>query len=294
MPEAPSTAILSIGYDLPQLFEGPPLHTFSDALDRDDLEGATAAIAAGLRGGAHALVVYPDWLAEPTLRRLETIRAVLATDRLALHRCALPPLAGGVLCNLASALAGQLTPAGQLVAALGDLERELIVVSWLSSVTGLKHPAPSLLQHVGSLSPRSSYAVMLQPEHAVLRRGRAQRDLPLQNARRPMELVVAAREGEDTSWLTDTLTSALGRLPLRFVPPTRHAAQWWGTSGVAEAVAYRTDLTQLASELAAAHRLRLCGWCSQAIAATPCPFCRGADQPPGSAPTGEHQPPAAR
>lgn len=279
MSEAPSTAILSIGYDLPKLIaDAPPVHTFCEALDRGDLEGATEAIAAGLRRSGHAVVIYPQWLAEPTLRRLETIRAVLATDRLALHACSLPPLAGGILCNLASALTAQLTPSGQLVAALGDLERELVVVAWLSSVSGLKQPAPSVLQHLGSLSPRSSYVVMLQPERAVLRSGRAQRDLPLHKADRPMELVVAAREGEDPSWLTETLSSLLGRLPIRSVAASRHAAQWWGTSRVVEAVAYPSDLPQLAHELAREQRLRLCGWCSEAIASTPCPFCRNAEQ----------------
>lgn len=291
---ASSTAILSVGYDLPQLVDGAPaVGTFPEALDRDDLEEATETIAAALRSSGHALVVYPEWLAEPTLRRLETIRAVLATDRLALHCCALPPLAGGVLCNLASALGTQLARPGQLVAALDDLEHELVVISWLSSVTGLKRPAPSLLQHVGSLSPRSSYVVVLQPQHAVLRSGRARQDLPLQKARRPMELVVAARPGDDTSWLTETVSSALGRLPIRSVTVPRHAAQWWGTARMAETVAYPTDLPELARELADGHRLRLCGWCSEAIASTPCPFCRGAEQPLVAGAAGDSQAPAA-
>lgn len=294
MLEAPSIAILSVGYDLQRLVEGAaPVQTFAEALERDDLERATEAIAGALRRSGHALVVYPEWLAEPTLRRLETIRAVLATDRLALRCCALPPLAGGVLCNLASALTAQLTRPGQLVAALDDLERELVVVSWCNSVTGLRRPAPSLLQHVGSLSPRSSYAVVLQPEHAVLRSGRASRDLPLRRATRPTELVVSAREGDDTTWLTDMLTVALGPLPIRCVRASRHAAKWWGTSRVAEAVAYPTDLTQLAGELAEGRRLRLCGWCSEAIASTPCPFCRTAGQPPEAAAALERHAPAA-
>lgn len=292
MPEDPSTAILSVGYDLEQLIEGaPPVQVFGEALDREDLKPATEAIAAALRRSHHALVVYPAWLAEPTLRRLETIRAVLATDRLALHCCALPPLAGGVLCNLASALTARLMRCGQLVAALADLERELIVVSWLSSVTGLKQPAPSVLQHLGSLWPRSSYVVVLQPEHAVLRSGRAQRDLPLRKPSRPTELVVAAPAGEDSSWLGDTLSSALGPLPIRRMAATRHAAQWWGTSHAAEAVAYPTDLPQLARELAEGQRLRLCGWCSEAIASSPCPFCRGREQPLEPAAAGDRRAP---
>lgn len=293
MPEAPSTAILSVGYDLGRLVDGaPPVETFPEALQRDDLERAAEAVAGALRRSGHALVVYPEWLAEPTLRRLETIRAVLATDRMALRRCALPPLAGGILCNLAAALTAQLTRPGQLVAALDDLERELVVVSWLNSVTGLKTPAPSLLQHVGSLSPRSSYVVVVQPEHAVVRSGRAPQDLPLRAPPRAMELVVSAREGDDTTWLTDMLAAPLGRLPIRRVSATRYAATWWGTPRVAEAVAYPVDLTRLAGELAEGQRLRLCGWCSEAIASSPCPFCRGAERPPQDAPAPDFHAPA--
>lgn len=282
MHEVPSTAVLSVGYDLAALVAGAaPVQPFPEALERDDLARATEAIAAALERSGHAVVVYPEWLAEPTRRRLETIRAVLATDRLALRGCALPPLAGGILCNLASALTVQLTP-GQLVAALDDLERELVVVAWLNSVTGLKRPAPSLLQHVGSLSPRSSFVVVLAPAQAVVRSGRAPQDLPLRKPTRAMELVVSAREGDDTTWLTDTLTAALGTLPIRCAAPTRHAALWWGTSRVAEVVAYPSDLTQLAGQLADRHRLRLCRWCSEAIASTPCPFCRGAEPQEGA------------
>jgi hypothetical protein len=284
--EVPSIAVLSVGYDLPELLAGAPaVHVFPEALTRDDLDSATETIDAALRRSGHALVVYPEWLREPTLRRLETIRAALATDRLALHGSALPPLAGGVLCNLASALTAQLTRPGQLVAALGDLERELIVVSWLGTVTGLKQPSPSVWQHVGSLSPRSSYRVVLQPEPAVQRVGRTGDDLPLQTAQRPLELVVAAREGADASWLDDAVNAGLGDLKTRTVPATRHGPDWWGTARLAEAVAYPTGLPELARDLAIRHRLRLCGWCSQPIASTPCPFCRGTEQP-ADAPAG--------
>lgn len=295
MTEAPPTAVVSVGYDVPQLLEGAPaVPTFLEALDRDDLDSATETIGAALQRSGHALVVYPAWLGEPTLRRLETVRAALATDRLALHGSALPPLAGGVLCHLASALAAQFTRPGQLVAALGDLERDLVVVAWLGSVTGLREPAPSVLQHLGSLSPRSSYGVVLQPEPAVQRIGRRGQDLPLHKAQQPMELVMAAHEGGDTSWLTDTVNPALGGLQARAAAATRHGAAWWGTSRLVEAVAYPTALAELARELAGRHRLRLCRWCSEAIASTPCPFCRGAEEPGEATAAGDRHATAAR
>lgn len=285
MSDAPCTAVLSVGYDLPQMLESaPPVITYPEALERDDLDGATKTIDAALQRSGHALVVYPKWLEEPTLRRLETIRAVLATGRLALYGSALPPLAGGVLCNLASALTAQITRPGQLVAALGALERKLVVVSWLGSVTGLKQPEPSLRQHLGSLLPRSSYGVVLQPEHSILRLDRPGQELALRRAQRPMELVIAAREGCEMSWLTDSVNAVLGRQQTRAVAATHHGPEWWGTSRLVEAVAYPTALAELTRELAIGQRLHLCRWCSEAIVSAPCPFCRGADEVAEAAP----------
>lgn len=275
----PSTAVLSVGYDLACLLErAPAVRTFPDALDRDDLDAATEAIGAALARSGHALVIYPEWLEEPTLRRLETIRAALSTDRLALHGSALPPLAGGVLCNLASALGEHLIQPGQLAAAMGALQRTLVVAAWLGSLSGLKQPSPSLLQHVVSLWPTSSYGVVLQPEHAIVRTDRPGQDLAIEVAERRMELVLAPREGGDTSWLTGGLNDALGGIAARTVAATRNGPEWWGTSRLVEAVAFPTDLAALAGELASATPMRRCGWCSEAIASAPCPFCRAAEQ----------------
>jgi hypothetical protein len=280
MVNAPCTAVLSVGYDLPHLLDGgAPVSVFPEALAREDLGGATEAIDAGLHHSGYALAVYPTWLGETTPRRLETIRAALGTAHLALHGSALPPLAGAVLANLASALAVHLTQPGQLVAALGDLERALVVVSWLGRLTGLKEPAPSVLLHLASLSPRSTFAVVLQPEHAIVRADRTGESLPLERAQRPMELVVAPQEGADPAWLAASASAAIGTRRTDTIAPTSHGASWWGTARLVEAVAYPTDLGELAQELASRHRLRLCRWCSEAIASTPCPFCRGVEEP---------------
>ena len=272
---APSTAVLSVGYDLPHLLDdAAPVTVFAEALTREDLGGATEAIDAGLHHSGHALVVYPTWIDDATPRRLETIRSALGTARLALYGSTLPPLAGAVLANMASALAQHMTEPGQLVAALPALERELVVVSWLGTLTGLKEPAPSVLMHVTSWSPRSSFAVVLSPEPAIVRADGAGRSLPLERADGPAELVVSAQAGADPAWLIEQATSALGQLPTETVAPTTHGASWWGTSRLVEAVAYPTDVRELAEDLANDHRLRLCGWCSAWIAASSCPFCR--------------------
>jgi hypothetical protein len=274
------SAVLSVGYDLADLLEGaPPVSVFPEALSRDDLDGAAEAIDAGLHHSGYALVVYPAWLGDATLRRLETIRAALGSGRLALHGSALPPLAGGVLANLAAALAAHLTSPGQLVAALADLERELVVVSWLGSLTRLKEPVPSVLLHMASWSPRSAFGVVLAPEPAIVRADRAGASLPLERADGPMRLVLSAQPGADPAWLSAAVAAALGAVPTDLVAATTHGCEWWGTSRLVESVAYPTDLADLAEQLAARHRLRLCGWCSEAIGTPSCPFCRGVDQP---------------
>lgn len=281
MVKAPSTAVISVGYDLPDLLDGaPPVSVFPEALTREDLGAATEAIDSGLHHSGHALVIYPTWLGEATARRLETIRAALGTARVALYSSTLPPLAGAVLSNLAAALGAHLSRPGQLVAALEDLERELVVVSWLGSLTGLKQPAPSLLAHLASWSPRSAFAVVLAPEEAILRADKSGQSLPLQRAQRPIGLVVAPQEASDPQWLAEAMAAALGDLPTEISAPTTHGCSWWGTSRLAEAVAYPTDLAALAEQLADRHRLRLCGWCGEAIASLPCPFCRSAGEVP--------------
>jgi hypothetical protein len=77
----------------------------------------------------------------------------LNTGRLVSYGTKLPPLAGSALVSLASAVSPYIKAPGVLVAALPELERELLILAWLSSVTGLDYPSPSFAQHVASLSP---------------------------------------------------------------------------------------------------------------------------------------------
>ena len=67
-------------------------------------------------------------------------RALLDTARVAIHVTPLPPLAATALASLASSLARGCHPPGLLASALPGLEEQLHFVTWLASVTGLKHP----------------------------------------------------------------------------------------------------------------------------------------------------------
>jgi len=287
--------VVSIGYDPGQLAAGGANEavTFPRAPSREDLEPMLEGLRGALARSEHALVIYPAWLAEPALRRLQTIHAVLGAERIAVHRSALPPLAGGVLCELAGALGERLGSTGELVGALPALERRLIVAAWAGTVTRLRDPAPSILQHLLSLWPGTAFGVVHQPERRVHRLSKRQPSFPIARVPEPMRLVVAPREGANLDWVTTTLNPALGDLELRRVDPTHHGPRWWGTSALVEAVAHPTDLDALAASLTGERPLRACGWCGEPVAAWPCPVCGHRQGAGPSAGTPPQRPPSS-
>ena len=108
---------------------------------------------------------------------------MLDTARVAIHVTSLPPLAATALASLASSLGPRLPSAGLLASALPGLSEQLHLITWLGSVTGLKHPAPSLGQHVSSLTPGSAFGISSFPEPAVHKIQQGQASVPLPQAR---------------------------------------------------------------------------------------------------------------
>ena len=125
------------------------------------------ALSSGITAGGSVIAIVPEWFAPDGLQRLEMARALLDTDRVVIHVTPLPPLAATALASLASSLGPRLPSAGLLGSALPGLEEQLHAITWLGSVTGLKHPAPSLGQHVTSLTPNSAFGVSSYPQPAV-------------------------------------------------------------------------------------------------------------------------------
>jgi hypothetical protein len=250
------------------------------------------ALASGLESGGRVVVIMPQWLEDEAVMRLDMARSMLDTERVAVHRTALPPLAATVLASLASACGPSLPSAGLLASLLEDLEAELHVFAWLGSVAGLSNPSPSIGQHVSSFVPGSAYGVSSWPEPAVHRLKPGQPSVPLPEITRPSRLVVASHGG-DAGWLTDTVNSALGGLPVVHVEPTPRGPKWWGTSKLVEGVVYPIDCAELAADLMAEVEPWACRWCNELIARSPCPFCghrgrpgrrrgrEGAQPPPG-------------
>lgn len=230
------------------------------------------ALASGIKAGGAVIAIVPEWFAREALRRLEMARTLLDTARVAIHVTPLPPLAATALASLASSLGPRLPSAGLLASALPGLSEQLHQITWLGSVTGLKHPAPSLGQHVSSLTPGSAFGVSSHPQPAVHKIQTGQPSVPLPRIGRPSRLVVAPRNG-DESWITGPVNAQLGNLPILRVDATPGGPDYWGTGKLVEAVVCPADPDRLAQELLQSVDAWACRWCGELIARSPCPLC---------------------
>ena len=267
-------SIVAIGFRSEAFVPGAaPVESFVSQPGRDDVQMLVDSVRASVESGGHVLAIYPAWDPEPALRRLETVGAVLDTASLALYPTSLPPLAGAVLASLASSAAAHVSSAGLLHAGLPALEKELVICAWLGSVAGLSRPSPSLAQHILSAAPMTSFGVSLQPREGIRRLTKVDRSMEVPSTHRPMCLVVAAREAAGASWIDEVIAPGLGSPPVKVVEPTPNGPRWWGTSRLAEAVAYPIDIPVVARRMVKHLRPALCDWCRRPIAAQICPFC---------------------
>lgn len=274
------TTVVGLGVRADSLVAGQgPIESYLDPFERDDGEFLVEQLEVLLEGDRHVVAIHPHWFASAARLRLEMADSLLGRPRLALYETSLPPLAGGVLTSLASALPAQLASPGLVHAALPELEAQLHRFAWLGSVGGLAEPSPRLIQHAASWWPWTSFAVSSWPEPAVRRLTKTDQGVPLPDMPGAHGLVFSAYEA-DPGWVTTSLAPAL-RLEPAEVAPTPYGPTWWGTDRLVEAVAYPSDVAQLAARLAARQQARPCHWCRELIAAQPCPFCGATDHHTG-------------
>lgn len=274
-------ALVALGLRADPLLPGQTTpYSLIEPLERGDSGELIARLDAVLGEFGHVIVVNPTWFAPAARLRVEMAELILDRPRLAIHDTALPPLAAGVLASLAAAVAPELPSPGALVAALPQLERELLWFAWLRSVSGLDEPQPRLTQHASSYLPWTRFVVSSHPEPGVQRvpRGGARPAVPQLG---PGYGLVYAPWSDDEGWVDDVLARALG-LDARLLEPSPHAPVWWGTEQVVEAVVHPLDMAALGARLRAGLELRTCGWCDELVASAPCPFCGFAPRPQGS------------
>jgi hypothetical protein len=262
---------ISFGFEPYAFFDGHNrVSTFSARPDRNDLPDLIDVITRGQDDG-HVLAVYPAWQREPALQKLQIAGSALGACRLMTFESRLPPLAGAVFVSLASAVSPYMSSAGALVASLPALERELLAIAWVGSVTGLSSPGSNMFQHVASLWPSTSFAVYFWPRPAVRLLGKKKRAIPIRTTYRPMRTAVAARE--KVPWVEDQLLPALGSSPPIEVAPTPLGHEWWGTDRLVEVVSYPVDIPVTARIAGRNLSHRFCRWCGEPVASEGCPFC---------------------
>jgi hypothetical protein len=224
------------------------------------------ALRSGIEAGGTVIAIVPEWFPPEGLQRLEMARVLLDTDRVAIHVTPLPPLAATALASLASSLAPRLLSAGLLASVLEPLSTQIHQITWLNSVSSLKHPAPSLGQHVSSLAPGRAFGVSSYPQPAVHRLKAGELGVPVPPVTRPSRLVVAAR-------LTGPVNAALGGLPVLQLDPTPQGPSYWSTGKLVEGIVCPVDVDALAAEIMQSAEAWACRWCGELIARSPCPLC---------------------
>jgi hypothetical protein len=253
------------------------IDAFVEPPTQEQLEVLIEAVRSGAEEGGHVLAIVPQWLKGDGMLRLQMVQSALDDESLSIHETSLPPLAGAVLASMASSVAPFLPSTGVLASLLPELEAQLHVFTWLGSVSGLSVPAPSLGQHLASLSPGSAFGVSSYPEPSVHKLGR-DGGVPLPEITRPSAMVVSD-QGGDVAWI-QTLNAQLGNLQVRQVEPTPNGPTWWGTGKLVESVVHPTDVEALGAELTAAAGPWTCRWCRELIARSPCPLCGHRGRPP--------------
>ena len=271
--------ILVIGLKPERLIDSEGrIDAFIEPPTQEQGETLVEAVRSGAEAGGHVVAIVPQWLKGDGLLRLQMVQSALDDEGMTIYETPLPPLAAAVLASLASAVAPHLPSTGVLVSLLPELEAELHVFTWLGSVSGLSVPAPTLGQHMASLSPGSAFGVSSYPEPSVHKLGRDGAGIPLPRIERPARLAISDHGG-NAQWV-QTVNGALGGLEVRTVEPTPNGPSWWGTGKLVESVAYPVDVEQLAAELIQAADPWTCRWCRDLIARSPCPMCGHRGRPP--------------
>lgn len=265
--------VVGLGCELDRLFaEQPAALPVPAPPNREDLRELFDTIGAPLRSGQAVLIVVGDWLPPETLERVQTVHSLLETDRVAIYVTDLPPLAASVLAALAAALAPRAVSAGALAGSLDGLSDRLVVLAWVASVAGLRHPEVSIFHHARSAFPWTSFGVGVQPDSFVTPLRKSSEHAPIAAPAHPVDLLIAPGDEVDLEWVVNTVAPALGGAPVRQLPPTLHGAEWWGTSKLVEVVGVPTSLEWL-SRVALPRSVDPCAWCAEPIAGGPCPFC---------------------
>lgn len=271
------TAVAVTGADLalpPQDERTLPAVVLAD-LDRQPLEQALEAVQRLVEQHGHLVVVYSRAVRPAVEQRLHTIRSLLESDRIALFRPDLPPLAVAVLARQLRQLASCDLGPGVLASAGRLLTHYLHAGALLGSVARLDRvPVVGLTSHARSWVPGSQFGVLAHPQPELVK---AAPDVTLPGPEFGTWMLVG-RGQLQSEWVTATLAPSWKAQGLRETEAPAESADWWGTPKLIEFCAYLPDLSVL-YQLVASVRQGVCHWCGIDVIGDRCVFCSATPPP---------------
>ncbi|WP_181138478.1 hypothetical protein [Streptomyces sp. Ru73] len=251
----------------------PPAHVLGPP-ERQSLDDALSQMHFLLEQHGHVLVVHSRAVPREHVRRLQTLRAVLESERVALVSSDLPPLGVALLVRQLRQLSACDVGPGVLGAAARLLTYYLHAGALLNSVTRLDAVPVSLKAHARSWVPGSQFAVLAHPAPHLITPGTEGARLP--GPEFATELTVA--QGQFTSEWLRTLARQWSVQAVRQAELPAESARWWGTGRLTEFAAGIADTAVLAQLVASVQRFP-CPWCGLELIGDRCAFCAASALP---------------
>ncbi|MDI3390418.1 hypothetical protein QIS99_30125 [Streptomyces sp. B-S-A8] len=271
------TAIAVTSADLvlpPPDLQTPPAAVLGPGGKDHPLERTLAELQALLDQHGYVVVLYPASLADRTVHRLHTARALLESDRIALLRLDLPPLGLAMLALQLRQLALCDFSPGVLASAARLLSHYIYAGALLGSVAKLDRVPVSLTSHAKSWVPGSQFAVLATPEPQLVKvssgAGGHAPDL-FQGPGFGTQLLIA-RGQLNSDWVTAHLAPAWKVQGVAEAPLPAESGRWWATGRLVEFAAAIPDITML-YQLVSSVRREDCHWCGLDLIGDRCGFC---------------------
>lgn len=279
-PDVPDVKVLFGGIDVRVTFSEEPAPTeIPPVEDPSQLAELLQVLDRLVPAGATAAVVLPTWGPPRQRETYDVARALLDGRSLLVVETALPPVAASLAASILTALAPRLGDAHVVALALPQVEREMVALAWLSSVTGLGRLDVPLGLHARSYLSRRGFVVRAHPRPGIARAVRKPGPLELELPR-AARAVLATQDGDD-DWRERALGPVLSGVPSMTILPPDASATWWGCRRFVEVAVGPGDFDDLARRARAAVDLTTCRWCGSTTAASrSCPRC-GAGAPDG-------------
>jgi hypothetical protein len=215
-------------------------------------------------------------------RRLQTVRSVLESDRIALLGVDLPPLGLALLAQQLRQLSACDFSPGVLASSVRLLAHYIYAGAVLGTVAKLDRIPVTLKAHAKSWMPGAQFAVLATPRPQLVRLNVAGQE-PLSGPEFGTRLLVAQGPQPPSDWVTATLAPAWKVQGAATVPLPEGSVRWWGTGKLVEFAAGLCDVSVL-YQLVSSVRRETCHWCGLELIGDRCGFCAAPLREPETAP----------